>query len=81
VEIGFTFLERAFWGGSYNGELKSLMLDHAFRFVDRVVFVVGENNIRSQKALEKIGATFLKKTERPDRHGSMRPNVVFAITR
>src|SRR5215470_10291817 len=47
VEIGFTFLERAYWGGAYNGELKSLMLDHAFEFVDRVAFVVGENNLRS----------------------------------
>jgi len=79
VEIGFTFLERACWGGSYNRELKSLMLDHAFRFVDRVVFVVGENNLRSQKALEKIGAKFLRKTQRPARDGTMRPNLVFAI--
>ncbi len=52
VEIGWTFLEREFWGGSYNGELKSLMLDHAFRFVERVVFVVGENNLRSQRAVQ-----------------------------
>jgi RimJ/RimL family protein N-acetyltransferase len=56
VEIGWTFLERAYWGGACNGELKRLMLDHAFRFVDRVVFVVGERNTRSRKALEKIGA-------------------------
>lgn len=63
VEIGWTFLERAFWGGQYNGELKSLMLAHAFRFVDRVVFVIGENNLRSQKAVEKIGATFLRKRD------------------
>jgi RimJ/RimL family protein N-acetyltransferase len=56
VEIGWTFLERAFWGGAYNRELKSLMLEHAFRFVDRIAFVVGEKNIRSQKALLKIGA-------------------------
>jgi N-acetyltransferase len=61
--------------------LKLLMVDHAFRFVDRVVFVVGENNLRSQKALQKIGATFLKKIDRPDREGTMRPQVVFAITR
>jgi RimJ/RimL family protein N-acetyltransferase len=81
VEIGFTFLEREFWGGSYNRELKSLMLDHAFRFVDRVVFVIGEKNLRSQKAVENIGARFLKKTKRPDRHGNMRLNVVFAISR
>src|SRR5438105_6007191 len=33
VEIGWTFLERAFWGGRHNHELKKLMLDHAFRFV------------------------------------------------
>jgi RimJ/RimL family protein N-acetyltransferase len=81
VEVGFTFLERAFWGGAYNGELKSLMLEHAFRFVKRVVFVVGENNLRSQKALEKIGARFLKKAEMQAPDGSLRRNVIFAITR
>jgi len=81
VEIGWTFLERAFWGGSYNRELKSLMLDHAFRFVDRVVFVVGEKNLRSQKSLQKIGARFLKKAQLPAPDGTMTPNVVFAITR
>jgi len=55
VEIGWTFLARAYWGGEYNGELKRLMLDHAFRFVERVVFVIGVTNFRSQKAVEKIG--------------------------
>jgi len=55
VEIGWTFLARAFWGGEYNRELKRLMLDNAFRFVDRVVFVIGVTNFRSQKAIEKIG--------------------------
>ncbi|MEA2237543.1 MAG: hypothetical protein QOC81_2267 [Thermoanaerobaculia bacterium] len=79
VEIGWTFLEREFWGGQYNTELKSLMLDHAFRFFDRVVFVVGETNVRSQKAVEKIGATLIGTAERPD--GTLRRNVIFAITR
>ncbi len=55
VEIGFTFLRRANWGGQYNGEMKQLMLDHAFRFVDSVLFNVGECNVRSQRAVEKIG--------------------------
>jgi N-acetyltransferase len=81
VEIGWTFLERKFWGGRYNRELKKLMLDHAFQFVDRVVFVVGENNLRSQKALEKIGAKFLKRKSVPSRDGTMVSNVVFVITR
>jgi RimJ/RimL family protein N-acetyltransferase len=79
VEIGWTFLERAFWGGRYNRELKSLMLDHAFRFVDRVLFVVGENNVRSQKALEKIGARFLEKVDRPAADGAITPNLLFII--
>ena len=81
VEIGWTFLERKFWGGSYNRELKKLMLDHAFQFVDRVVFVVGEKNLRSQKALEKIGARFLKKARLPARDGILAPNLVFVLTR
>jgi RimJ/RimL family protein N-acetyltransferase len=56
VEIGWTFLARRHWGGVYNGEMKQLMLDHAFRFVDTVVFLVGPKNLRSQRALLKIGA-------------------------
>jgi RimJ/RimL family protein N-acetyltransferase len=56
IEIGWTFLARKYWGGLYNREMKQLMLTHAFRFVENVVFFVGENNIRSQKATEKIGA-------------------------
>jgi RimJ/RimL family protein N-acetyltransferase len=56
VEIGWTFLARKYWGGRYNREMKQLMLVHAFKFVENVVFFVGENNIRSQRATEKIGA-------------------------
>jgi N-acetyltransferase len=56
IEIGWTFLARKYWGGRYNREMKQLMLTHAFRFVENVVFFVGENNIRSKRATEKIGA-------------------------
>ena len=56
VEIGWSFLARSHWGGRYNGEMKRLMLQHAFRFVDRVIFLVGMQNIRSQRAVERIGA-------------------------
>ncbi len=62
VEIGWTFLERRLWGGEHNRELKTLMLEHAFRFVERVYFVVGEDNRRSQRALEKLGARFVGPT-------------------
>ena len=56
VEIGWTFLARSHWGGVYNREMKRLMLEHAFNFVDNVVFVIGIQNFRSQKAVEKLGA-------------------------
>lgn len=56
VEIGWTFLARSYWGGGANREVKQLMLEHAFRSVRRVVFLVGAENHRSQRALEKIGA-------------------------
>lgn len=56
VEIGWTFLVRKHWGGATNAELKRLMLEHAFRYVDRVLFMVGPSNWRSRRALEKIGA-------------------------
>ena len=55
VEIGWTFLARSHWGGVYNREIKQLMLRHAFRFVRSVVLLVEPKNIRSQRAVEKIG--------------------------
>ena len=77
IEIGWTFLDRAHWGGQTNRELKALMLRHAFQFVERVVFRVGPANYRSQRALEKLGAAIIG--ERPD--GSGVRSVVFEICR
>lgn len=76
VEIGWTFLARSHWGGRYNGEMKRLMLEHAFRFVDRVLLLVGPENIRSRKAAEKIGAVPV--ATRPDAYG--RESLVYEIT-
>lgn len=56
VEIGWTFLARSHWGGSYNREMKRLMVAHALRWVHAVHFQVGEDNIRSRTALARIGA-------------------------
>ena len=55
IEIGWSFLSRDYWGGTYNKTMKKLMLDHAFKSVDDVVFYIDKENIRSQKAVEKIG--------------------------
>lgn len=56
VLIGYTFIGRKFWGNGYNKALKKIMLDYAFLHVDKVYFHIGAFNIRSQKAIEKIGA-------------------------
>ena len=55
IEIGWTFLARDYWGGSYNREIKALMLEHAFQYVETVVFWVGADNTRSRRAMENIG--------------------------
>lgn len=63
VLIGYTFIGRAYWGKGYNRSLKKMMLDHAFQYVNQVVFHVGANNFRSQRALEKIGAVKIDEME------------------
>lgn len=77
LEIGWTFLARAYWGGRYNGEMKRLMLHHAFHFVERVVFLIGPQNVRSQRAVEKIGGRRIGL--RSDASG--RESVIYQITR
>ena len=76
VEIGWTFLARSHRGGQYNGEMKRLMLQHAFTFVDRVLFFIGPENIRSQRAVEKIGG--VRVGLRPNATGQVR--AVYEIT-
>lgn len=58
VAIGYTFLVRSRWGGATNTELKHLMLTHAFSFANTVWFHVGEQNLRSRRAVEKLGARY-----------------------
>ena len=77
IEIGWTFLARSHWGGVYNGEMKRLMLSHAFRFVDDVIFVIGANNLRSQRAVEKIGG--VRSGTKTDPNG--RESFIYRITR
>jgi RimJ/RimL family protein N-acetyltransferase len=77
IEIGWSFLARSHWGGAYNGEMKQLMLRHAFQFVNSVNFIIGTRNLRSQKAIEKIGG--VRVGSRVDKNG--RDNFVYQITK
>ena len=56
IFIGYTFYGTKSWGKNINPQVKKLMLDYIFQFVETAIFHVGKNNIRSQKAMEKLGA-------------------------
>ena len=81
VEIGWTFLARSHWGGATNRELKRLMLAHALDAVERVDFRVGETNLRSRRAMEKIGGRLSNRTETIDMAGVEVVHVIYEITR
>lgn len=66
VVIGYTFLARDYWGGLTNKELKRLMLEHAFQSFETVWLQIAEDNVRSRKAAEKIGAVL---TRQGDKNG------------
>ena len=76
IEIGWTFLARSHWGGVFNREMKRLMVGHALRFVKTVVFLVGPQNFRSQRAMAKIGG--VRAGMRADATG--RESFVYLIT-
>lgn len=79
IEIGWTFLARSHWGGTYNRELKRLMLDHAFRFVPRVVFLIDPANWRSRKAVERIGGVLIEPRTNQHPDGTTVERVVYEI--
>lgn len=81
VEIGWTFLAPSHWGGACNREMKRLMLAHAFRFVGRVEFRVGECNLRSQRAMQKIGGRLTERFDMVDTPSGPMRHVIFEITR
>lgn len=81
VEIGYTFLVRSAWGGKANRELKSLMLAHAFAHVELVEFFVGKRNLRSRRAMEKLGASLLRTVVEREPEGDLRESVVYGIRR
>ena len=81
VEIGWTFLARAYWGGRYNREMKRLMLEHALNSVERVVFRVGETNWRSRGAMEKIGGRLTDRIDITQLPAGPARHVIYEIDR
>jgi RimJ/RimL family protein N-acetyltransferase len=81
IAIGYTFISRAYWGKGYNAALKTLMLNYAFKFADKVIFHIGANNIRSQKAIEKLQAVKVGEEEIAYYGEPEKTNFVYQITK
>ena len=81
VEIGWTFLARSHWGGAWNREVKRLMIGHALQHVEMVEFHVGKDNLRSRRAMEKIGGSLSDRTLVVEMVGVQVHHVIYEITR
>ena len=68
LSIGYTFISRKYWGTSTNFQVKKLMLDFAFQVTDEIFFHVWEDNFRSQKAVQKLGAEFFGNWDEEENH-------------
>ena len=79
VEIGWSFLDRKYWGGKYNKLVKDLMIEHAFHFVDNIIFYVDKDNVRSQKAVQKIGGRKITALEFEKLPKTSPDNITFII--
>jgi RimJ/RimL family protein N-acetyltransferase len=81
ISIGYTFLARDHWGSIYNRALKTVMLNYAFKFVNNVIFHIGAVNIRSQKAIEKLGAKKTGEAEMEYYGEEKKLNYIYQVTK
>ncbi|AZB26148.1 N-acetyltransferase [Chryseobacterium bernardetii] len=60
LEIGWTWITKEFWGSVVNLECKLLLLTYCFEVLktNRVQLKTKDDNLRSRKAIEKIGGVF-----------------------
>ncbi len=83
LEIGWTWLHPHYWATAVNLECKLLLLKFCFEDlkVIRVQLKTDENNIRSQKAIRKIGAQFegVLRNDWIRDNGTIRNSVYFSI--
>jgi N-acetyltransferase len=81
--IGYTWYVPRVWGGVENKECKFLLLQYAFEVLgfQRVQFDVAHQNIRSQKAVAKIGGIKEAVLRKHGIHadGTVRDTIVFSI--
>ena len=81
IEIGWSFLARKYWGGKYNRSVKALMMEHAFEYVEDIIFYVGNKNVRSQRAVEKIGGVRITQHTYPQVLAKNRDDYTYQINK
>ncbi len=81
IFIGYTFYSVQYWGKGINKLVKATMLDYIFQFVSKVYFHIGANNIRSQVAIERIGAEKISEQEVTYFGEAPRLNFVYEISK
>jgi RimJ/RimL family protein N-acetyltransferase len=85
VEIGGTWYDPQFWRSPINTESKRLLLAHAFEVenVNRVQLKTDVQNLRSQRAIERLGAVRegVLRDHRIVWSGRVRSSVVYSILR
>ena len=81
ILIGYTFYAVKFWGSGLNPVVKRLMMDYIFPFVDKVHFHIGATNIRSQVAIQRLGAQKIAEETVAYYGESPKLNFVYEITR
>lgn len=79
VFIGYTFYGTKSWGKGINPQIKKLMLDYIFQYVDTVYFHIGKENFRSQTALERLGGKKIAEEEVAYFGEPTRTNFVYEI--
>lgn len=83
AEIGCTWISPKFWRTSVNTESKNLLLHYCFEELKliRVQFSIVGNNLRSQQAIERIGATKegVLRQHRIKSDGTILDNIVYSI--
>ncbi|MEJ5089449.1 GNAT family N-acetyltransferase [Sphingobacterium faecium] len=79
IFIGYTFYATKTWGTGINPQVKNMMLDYIFDHVDIVYFHVGNDNERSKKAMEKLGAKKIRLEEIAYHGEPNRINILYSI--
>ena len=59
--------------------MKHLMMNHIYQWVDNIFFTVGTNNLRSRRAMEKIGGKLLTPKDEKESDFTLNGSVIYEI--